>query len=263
MPNDVKTTDDLVLYDSKDRIATITINRPDKMNALSDGLVAQMREAMIRLQQSDDMCAVVTAAGDRAFSVGADLRDPPRETALWECMPGVGVDVDKPLIAAVSGYCVGGAFCLVQFCDFAVASESADFFYPEAQIGFCGGLIAGLAARLPHKIAMEFMLTGKHFDAQRAYEVGMVNKVVPVGQQVEAAMEYAEIMRDSAPMVVRTIKRFVRDTVVNRGPSERSALAQRELLSISRGEDQQEGGRAFKEKRKPVFQENWNKPPLS
>ncbi|MGB0552321.1 MAG: enoyl-CoA hydratase/isomerase family protein [Alphaproteobacteria bacterium] len=263
MPNDAATSEELVTYESKDRIATITINRADKMNALSSGVVIQMRDAMIRLQQSDDMCAVITAAGDRAFSVGADLRDPPRDPALWECMPGVGVDVDKPLVAAVSGYCVGGAFCLVQFCDFAVASESADFFYPEAQIGFCGGLIAGLAARLPHKIAMEFMLTGKHFSAQRAYEVGMVNKVVPVGQQVEAAMEYAEIMRDSSPMVLRTIKRFVRDTVVQRGPSELSALAQRELLSVSRGEDQLEGGRAFKEKRTPVFKEDWNKPPLS
>ena len=260
---DASATEDLVLYASKDRIATITINRPDKLNALSNGVVAQLRDAMLRLQASDDMCAIVTAAGDRAFSVGADLRDPPRDPQLWECMPGVGVDVDKPLVAAVSGYCVGGAFCLVQFCDFAVASESADFFYPEAQIGFCGGLIAGLAARLPHKVAMEFMLTGKHFNAERAYEVGMVNKVVPVGEQVAGAMEYAEIMRDSAPMVVRTVKRFVRDTVVNRGPSERSALAQRELLSISRGPDQQEGGKAFKEKREPVFNEDWNKPPLS
>jgi enoyl-CoA hydratase len=262
MPNDKATSEELVTYESKDHIATITINRADKMNALSSGVVVQMRDALIRLQQSDDMCAIITAAGDRAFSVGADLRDPPRDPALWECMPGVGVDVDKPLVAAVSGYCVGGAFCLVQFCDFAIASESADFFYPEAQIGFCGGLIAGLAARLPHKIAMEFMLTGKHFSAQRAYEVGMINKIVPVGEQVEAAMEYAEIMRDSSPMVVRSIKRFVRDTVVQRGPSELSALAQRELLSISRGEDQREGGRAFKEKRKPVFKEDWNKPPL-
>jgi enoyl-CoA hydratase/carnithine racemase len=262
MPNDAAMSEELVTYESLDQIATITINRADKMNALSSGVVIQMRDALIRLQQSDDMCAIITAAGDRAFSVGADLRDPPRDPALWECMPGVGVDVDKPLVAAVSGYCVGGAFCLVQFCDFAVASESADFFYPEAQIGFCGGLIAGLAARLPHKIAMEFMLTGIHFSAQRAYEVGMVNKVVPVGEQVDAAMEYAKIMRDSSPMVVRSIKRFVRDTVVQRGPSELSALAQRELLSISRGGDQQEGGRAFKEKRKPVFKEDWNKPPL-
>ena len=264
MPNDANTvTDCLVTYESNKRIATITINRPDKMNALSNGVVEQLREAMIRLQQSEDMCGIVTAAGDRAFSVGADLKDPPRDPQLWECMPGVGVDVDKPLVAAVSGYCVGGAFCLVQFCDFAVASESADFFYPEAQIGFCGGLIAGLAARLPHKIAMEFMLTGRHFSAQRAYEGGMVNKIVPVGQQLAGAMEFAEIMRDSAPTVVRTVKRFVRDAVVARGPSELSGLAQRELLSISRGEDQQEGGRAFREKRKPVFTDEWNKTPLS
>jgi enoyl-CoA hydratase/carnithine racemase len=246
-------SDNLVTYESKDNIAFITINRPDKLNALSNGVVVAIREAMIEYRDSDDRCAIVSGAGDRAFSVGADLKDPPRDPDLWECMPGVGVDIDKPLIAAVSGYCVGGAYVLVQFCDLAVASESADFFYPEAQIGFCGGLIAGCAARIPYKIAMEFMLTGKHFDAQRAYEVGMVNKVVPTGQHIEGAMEYAEVLRDSAPLVVGALKRFVRNTVIPRGPSEQSGLAQRDLLAIRRSEDQQEGGRAFREKRKPVF----------
>lgn len=246
-------SDNLVTYESKDNIAFITINRPDKLNALSNAVVVEIREAMIRYRDSDDRCAIVSGAGDRAFSVGADLKDPPRDPDLWECMPGVGVDVDKPLIAAVSGYCVGGAYVLVQFCDLAVASETADFFYPEAQIGFCGGLIAGCAGRIPYKIAMEFMLTGKHFDAQRAYEVGMVNKVVPQGQHIEGAMEYAEILRDSAPLVVGALKRFVRNTVIPRGPSEQSGLAQRDLLAIRRSEDQQEGGRAFREKRKPVF----------
>ncbi|MBT5812691.1 MAG: enoyl-CoA hydratase/isomerase family protein, partial [Rhodospirillaceae bacterium] len=144
---------DLVTYDSKDGIATITINRPDKLNALSNDVVSAIRDAFLQLNDSDDRCAILTSAGGKAFSVGADLKDPPRDPELWECMPGVGVDVDKPLIAAVSGYCVGGAYCLVQFCDIAVADESADFFYPEAQIGFCGGLIAGLASRLPYKIA--------------------------------------------------------------------------------------------------------------
>src|SRR5690606_12792994 len=199
---------------------------------------------MKRLQASDDRVAILTGAGDKAFSVGADLHDQPKDPELWECMPGVGVDVDKPLIAAVAGHCVGaafclvqcdviaaaaedanffyqeellcvgGAFCLVQFCDIAVAAENANFFYPEAQLGFCGGLIASTAARLPHKIAMEFMLTGKRFDAQRAYEVGMVNKVVPVGQQIEGAMEYARILADSSPLVMGMLKRFVRDDVV-------------------------------------------------
>jgi len=246
-------TDSIVTYESNDRIAVITINRADKLNALTGDVVTGIRNALIQLNDSDDRCAIIRGAGDRAFSVGADLKDPPRDPALWECMPGVGVDVDKPLIAAVSGYCVGGAYCLVQFCDIAVADETADFFYPEAQIGFCGGLIAGLAARLPQKIAVEFMMTGKHFDAQRAYDVGMVNKVMPKGELMAGAMEYAEIFRDSAPLVLATLKRFVRNEVINRGPSEQSALAQRDLLAVSRSDDQQEGGRAFREKRKPVF----------
>jgi enoyl-CoA hydratase len=244
---------DLVIYESKERIALITINRPEKMNALSNALVAALRDAFIRFRDSDDQCAVLTSSGDKAFSVGADIKDPPSDPDLWECMPGVGVVIDKPVVAAIAGYCVGGAYCLVQFCDIAVAAENADFFYPEAQMGFCGGLIASTAARLPHKIAMEFMLTGKHFDAQRAYEVGMVNKVVPTGQQVEAAMDYARILANSAPLVIGMIKRFVRDTVTAKGPSELHAMARADLLAIRRSEDQQEGGAAFSEKRKPVF----------
>jgi len=244
---------ELVTYTSKDMIATIAINRPEKLNALSNDVVAQIRDAFIRLRDSDDRCAIVTGTGERAFSVGADLTDPPSDPELWECMPGVGVDVDKPIIAAVNGYCVGGAYVLVQFCDMAIADETADFLYPEAQVGFCGGLIAGCAARIPYKIAMEFMLSGKHFSAQRAYEVGMVNKVVPKGKHIEAAMEYAEIFRDSAPLVMSTLKRFIRNEVMPRGPSEQAALARRDLLAITRSEDQKEGGRAFKEKRKPVF----------
>ena len=98
----------LVLYESSDRIGRITINRPQRLNALSNALVAELRDAFIRYRDSDDRCAVLTAAGTRAFSVGADITDPPVDPDLWECMPGVGVVLDKPVIAAVSGYCVGG-----------------------------------------------------------------------------------------------------------------------------------------------------------
>lgn len=247
-------SDDVVLYESNDRIATITINRPEKMNALSERVVVELRNAFDRLEESDDRVAVLTSAGEKAFSVGADLKDPPVDPDLWEGVPNVGRDLDKPVIAAVAGYCVGGAYVLVQHCDLAVAADNADFFYPEAQIGFCGGLIAGAVARLPHKVAMEFMLTGVHIDAQRAYEVGMVNKVAPVGRHVDAAMEYATILRDSSPMVIAMLKRFTRDTVTPRGPSEEQALARRDLLAIRRSDDQKEGARAFAEKRKPVFE---------
>ncbi|MEL0323738.1 MAG: enoyl-CoA hydratase/isomerase family protein, partial [Rhodospirillales bacterium] len=90
---------------------------------------------------------------------------------------GVGVMLDKPVIAAVHGYCVGGAFCLVEFADLAIADETADFFYPEAQIGFCGGLIAGLAARINHKHAMDILVTRYPYKAHRAYALCIVNKV--------------------------------------------------------------------------------------
>ena len=245
---------DLVLYDSTDRIATIRLNRPDKLNALSNGLVAELRDALIHFESSDDRVAILTAAGERAFSAGADLRDPPRDPELWECMPGVGVPMTKPTIAVVAGHCVGGACCLVEFSTLAIAADTADFSYPEAQMGFCGGLIASLAIRIPYKIAMELMLTGTHMSAQRAYQVGMVNAVVPVKDRMPAALEYARKLADSAPLVIELLETFTRESILPRGPSELQGIARRHLQQVSRSADAREGGRAFAEKRKPRFQ---------
>lgn len=243
----------LVLYDCAERVATITLNRPEKLNALSNALVTELRDALIHFQNSDDRVAVLTGAGERAFSAGADLRDPPRDPELWECMPGVGVPLSKPVIAAVAGHCVGGACCLVEFSTLAVAADNADFSYPEAQLGFCGGLIAGLAVRIPYKVAMELMLTGTHIKAQRAYEVGMVNAVVPLKRLMESAHEYARKLAESAPLVLGLLETFTRDMLLPRGPSELQALARRRLMQVARSEDAKEGGRAFAEKRKPRF----------
>ncbi len=244
---------DIVLYDSAERVATITLNRPEKLNALSNAVVAELRDALIHFEAGDDRVAVLTGAGERAFSAGADLRDPPRDPELWECMPGVGVPVSKPIIAAVAGHCVGGACCLVEFSTLAVAADNADFSYPEAQLGFCGGLIAGLAVRIPYKVAMELMLTGAHIKAQRAYEVGMVNAVVPLKRLMESAREYARRLAESAPLVLGLLETFTRDMLLPRGPSEMQALARRHLMRVTRSEDAREGGRAFAEKRKPRF----------
>lgn len=243
-------SDETVLYEVKDKIAIIRINRADKLNALDEDVIQGLRRAWRRLNESDERCAVLVAEGDRAFSVGADIKSPPRE--LWQGMPGLGESLDKPVIAAIQGYCIGGAYILVQFCDLAVAADNTIFKYPEAQVGFTGGLIASCAVRVPHKIAMEFMLLGQDLSAQRAYEAGMVNKVVPLGQQLEAAMEYANILANSAPLVLKTIKGFVNQTIP-KGPSELSALARKELLNVSTSEDGAEGRAAFKEKRKPEF----------
>lgn len=241
---------DTVSYEVDGKIAVIRIDRSDKMNALNEDVIQGLRSAFRRYDDSDERCAILCAAGDRAFSVGADIKDPPKE--MWQGVPGVGVVTNKPIVACVQGYCIGGAYILVQMCDLVVAADNTIFKYPEAQVGFTGGLIAGCAARIPHKVAMEFMLLGQELGAQRAYEVGMVNKVVPLGEQFAAAMEYAEILANSAPLVVQTIKGLVADTVP-RGPAEISALARDKLLKVRDSEDGVEGRAAFKEKRAPAF----------
>jgi enoyl-CoA hydratase len=152
----------------------------------------------------------------------------------------------------VHGWCIGGAYVIVQMCDLVVAAENTVFKYPEAQIGFTGGLIASAVARLPHKIAMEFMLLGQDLTAARAYEVGMVNRVVPNGTQRDAALEYARILVRSAPLVVETLKRFSLATM-NASPAEAAALARQHLLLVRDSEDGAEGRRAFAEKRPPSF----------
>jgi enoyl-CoA hydratase/carnithine racemase len=240
-----------VTYESKDRIAIVTINRPEAMNAPDESVVQGLRRAWQRLHEGEERCAILAAAGERAFSVGADLKNPPAE--LWQGVPGIGVTLDKPVIAALKGYCVGGAIVIVQHCDLVVAADNTIFIYPEAQVGFTGGLIAGAAARIPHKIAMELMLLGQRISAQRAYEVGMVNKVTLAGEEMVEAMEYAAILAASAPLVVRALKRFVDQTVVAKSPSELSALCRRDLLAIRESADGAEGRRAFAEKRKPEF----------
>ncbi|MCB1685450.1 MAG: enoyl-CoA hydratase-related protein [Pseudomonadales bacterium] len=242
---------DVVTYESANGIAIITINRADKMNALNEAVIQGLRAAWQRLEDSDDRVAVLHAAGDRAFSVGADIKDPPAE--MWQGVPSVGEAVSKPVIAAVHGWCIGGAYVIVQMCDLVVASETTIFKYPEAQLGFTGGLIASAVARIPHKIAMEFMLLGQDLDANRAAAVGMVNRVVPKGTELAAALEYAEILKNSAPLVVATLKEFSLHTM-NQSPAEAAAIARDQLLGVRNSADGAEGRRAFAEKRTPRFQ---------
>jgi enoyl-CoA hydratase len=127
-------------------IALITIDRADKMNALNEDVIQGLRRAWQRFADGDERVAVLAAAGDRAFSVGADIKDAPRE--MWQGVPSIGVKVHKPVIAAVHGWCIGGAYVIVQMCDLVVAAENTVFKYPEAQVGFTGGLIASAVAQI-------------------------------------------------------------------------------------------------------------------
>ena len=242
---------DVILYESNAGVATITLNRPERMNALNDDLITALQAAWQRFEAGSDRVAVLHAAGERAFSVGADVKSPPSE--MWQGVPSVGVEISKPVIAAVHGWCIGGAYCIVQMCDLVVASETAVFKYPEAQLGFTGGLVASAVARLPHKIAMEFMMLGQDFPAEKALAAGMVNRVAEAGGELAAARDWACILAESAPLVLQTVKQFSLATL-NQSPAEAGAVSRRQLLKVRGSEDGREGAKAFAEKRRPRFQ---------
>jgi enoyl-CoA hydratase/carnithine racemase len=239
-----------VTYESRDAIAEIIINRPEKYNVIDHSVVEGLNQAWRRFAASDDKVAVLSASGDKAFSAGANLKDIPHD--FWRAVPGVGVPVDKPIIAATSGLVVGGAMVLVQFADLAVAAENTVFSYPEAKVGYSGGLISSLAARIPHKVAMELLLIGGSIDARRAYEIGLVNRVVPVGEQLTVARQFATQIAANAPLVVRLLKDFV-GAVLPKSPSESAAIARATVEAVNSAEDYREGVTAFLEKRPPVF----------
>ena len=239
-----------VTYDVDGQVAIVRIKRPEKKNAINRAVAIGLHAAWQRFNASDERVAILAGEGDEAFTSGADLSDLPE---LWRCVPGVGVIVDKPIIAATSGYCIGGGMILVQACDLCVAAESTQFIYPEARLGFSGGMIAGMAARVPHKIAMEVMLLGNPMSAARAYEIGYVNRVVADGTHIQAALEMARELAKNAPLVLAMLKRFVCEQVLPRGPSELMGAALREVDRINTSDDFREGIASFREKRKARF----------
>lgn len=240
-----------VSYTSNKGIAEIRIDRAEKYNVITHDVVRELAAAWQRFKDSDeDRVAILHAAGERAFTAGADLRDIPHD--LWKAIPGVGIQIDKPIIAVTAGLVVGGGLVLVQYADLAVAADNSVFSYPEAKVGFSGGLISSLAARIPHKLAMELLLVGGSISAQRAYEAGLVNRVVPVGQQLDTARELAAQIAANAPLVTQTLKRFVGE-VIPKGPTEAAGIARAQIEAINASEDFHEGISAFTQKRAPQF----------
>jgi enoyl-CoA hydratase len=240
----------VVTVEERGPISIIRINRPEKMNAISAAVAVELQRAFQAFDAAPEQrVAILSAAGDRAFTAGADVTDLPE---LWRAIPGVGFQTDKPIIAATSGWCVGGGIVLVMMCDLMVSTESTIFYYPEAKLGVTGGMISSLVSRMPHKLAMEMMLLCSKISAQRAYEVGFVNRVVPNGTHEAEALAMAEQMLDSAPLVMGTLKRLAAE-VLPVGPVERMVAVSQTLGRVRASKDLQEGIRAHKERRKPVF----------
>ena len=241
----------IIVRDFDDGTTLFTINRPERRNAVCSKTALELQQAFEVFDRSSQRVAVITGAGEQAFSAGADVNDVPE---FWRCIPTVGITTEKPVISAVAGWCVGGAMLIPMMSDLVVAADNAKFSYPEAKLGLTQGMIAAMAARVPHKVAMEVILLCRVLEAQRAKEVGFINEVVPVGQHVDAALGLARELAGMAPLVLKTLKRFVTNGVLPISPSEQMAKARRDLEVVSNSQDFQEGFASYKEKRTPVFQ---------
>jgi enoyl-CoA hydratase len=239
-----------VAYKRDGMVAVITMNKPDRMNRLDAELVDGLHDRWAQFMADDAARVAVLAGNGKAFSAGADLKAVPHH--LYHGIPGIGYPVDKPVVAAVQGWCIGGGMVLTTMADIMIVAEDAKFSYPEVKIAFSGGLISNLVTRIPHKIAMELLLVGDTIDAKRAYEVGYANKIVPLDQLMPTAMDYARRIADTAPMPSRMLKRFAAETLP-KGPTEIAGIARSQVDAINRSADWVEGRAAFAEKRPPQF----------
>jgi enoyl-CoA hydratase len=249
-PNEESATMSAVTTEDRGSISIIRINRPERLNAIGQAVAVELQQAFKAFDADPEKrVAILSAVGTRAFSSGADVNDLPE---LWRAIPTVGFQTDKPIIAATSGWVVGGGIVMVMMCDLLVSTQDTVFYYPEAKLGTTAGGISSLAARMPHHLAMEIMLLGSKVPAQRAYDVGFVNRVVPNGEHETEALAMAAELVDSAPLVISALKRLVNE-VLPTGPIERMVGVSQTIARVRQSEDLQEGIRAYKEKRKPRF----------
>jgi len=243
-----------VKYEKEGRIAIITLNRPEALNALNAEVRRGLNEAFTDFRDNNDLwVAIVTGAGDRAFSAGADIKE--FRPGPTEAREAVSPDrIWKPFIAAINGFALGGGLELAMQCDIRIAAEHARLGQPEINIGFMPG--AGGTQRLPRfvprAVAAEILLTGEHITAQEAYRIGLVSRVVPLAQLMPTAKQIAETICKKGPLGVRASKEaMIRgyDMVLEEGLKLERELANR----VRSSEDFMEGARAFVEKRPPNY----------
>ena len=239
-------------YQKKDGIVVITINRPDRLNALGHEVTASLQDACKKFEDDEEARVAILTGTGRAFSAGADIKEmgkpgiPPVDAAI----NAIGA-VTKPIIAAVNGFALGGGFSLMGECDIRIAVESATFGWPEITVGLRGGGDRYIAQGFPLCMAMELTLTGESITAQRAYEVGLVNKVVLEEELMPAVMKIAGRITGLPPLAVRLNKLAV---VSAKRKVDGSAELRRKIWNeLLASEEHLEAVKAFAEKREPVF----------
>jgi E-phenylitaconyl-CoA hydratase len=258
-----------VKFETTERIAILTINRPLAMNALDNETLASLNNAWIDFRDNSELrAAIITGAGNKAFCAGSDIKSLARyyssttadqRKAKADTEPGLGgitrnLEIWKPIIAAVNGYCLASGLEIALACDIRIASETATFGFTEVGRGIIP--VAGGTQRLPKLIplgkSLEMILTGEMIDAQEAYRIGLVNRVVPSEQLLPEALKLAGRICRNAPLAVQAAKEAVyrgMDMPLSEGLGLEQFLAE----PVFKSEDAKEGPAAFFEKRPPVF----------
>jgi enoyl-CoA hydratase/carnithine racemase len=249
---------DDVTYELSEQIATITINDPENRNSLNESVREGLRSAFKRFNDDDDArVAILTGAGDRAFCAGGNLKQM-SESNLgrvphdYTPMPGRNVRVEKPWIAAVNGYAVGGGVLFTQLADLAIAAEHAKFSMPEAKLSRGAPWSIPMAHQMSRKMWFEMAVTGDPIDARRAMEIGLVNHVVPGAELMDATRALAKKIVMAAPLTVLATLRMVR-AAGEMGQSAAWDLADHLFEPVYASEDALEGPRAWVEKREPIW----------
>ncbi|MEV0329721.1 enoyl-CoA-hydratase DpgD [Micromonospora echinospora] len=258
-----------VRYEKRGRVAYVTLNRPHVLNAMDLRTHEELGRVWDDFEADDELwVAVLTGAGDRAFSTGQDLKERADRDRVGSAPTTFGsrgqpgwprlterFELSKPVVARVRGYALGGGFELALACDVVVASEDAVFALPEARLGLVAGAggVFRLARQLPLKTAMGHLLTGRRLDARRAWQLGLVNDVVPADELDDCVAGWVADLLRSAPLAVRAIKQAAMRSVDM--PLEQAFTTHYEWEQRrSTSRDAVEGPRAFVEKRDPVWE---------
>jgi enoyl-CoA hydratase len=252
-----------VLYNKEDQIVIITLNRPEALNSINRQLKQELNQAITTFDRDDGArVAIITGAG-RAFCAGRDLKERAADNAAGlqaratDSMGAESLELFehtwKPLIAAINGYAMAGGWAIAQMCDLRLAAEDATMGITEARWSLLPPFAAALPKLIPMAAALELVLTAKPITAQRAYEIGFVNKVVPKERLLEEAKALARQIVDNAPLSIRFFKELAYRGLDMSEPA-LAALTRHLYDQLLRTEDSKEGPRAFAEKRQPQWQ---------
>ena len=251
-----------VLYEKRDQVVIITLNRPDSLNAINRPLRRELGGAILRFDKDDDARVAIITGKGRAFCAGRDLKERAEDNAagvqasagdsMTEENPYMWPRTWKPLIAAVNGYALAGGWSIAQMCDLRLAAEDARLGITEARVGLLAPFGVALAKLIPMAAVMELFLTAEPVTAQRAYDMGFVNKVVSGDELMDEAMAVARRIVANSPLSLRRFKELVYRSL-DLTTEAASSLTYEAYQQLLLSKDSKEGPRAFAEKREPQW----------